>query len=118
MSNMVGWVIHSYDNPVPEIIHSVAVIFTASAIPNAVSVRVPVEPPGESRSVSVLIAIDTAFVVSRLMNPIRVPISNGTELLAGMVSKSPAQRPPDGECRNPHPTARLCNCLSVSFVVG
>ena len=66
-------------------IHSVLVTFTAVAEPFAASVLEPVVPAGDSRIVSVVIAIVMTPAPFWLMNVIAVPMGKATEPLAGMV---------------------------------
>ncbi|MEO5364734.1 MAG: hypothetical protein H7838_14110, partial [Magnetococcus sp. DMHC-8] len=51
----------SHVSPNPEIIHLVAVIFIAIAVPLAAKVRLPVDPPGDKVSVSVAMLMVTVF---------------------------------------------------------
>lgn len=78
---------HSYQvNPVPEMIHSVLVIFTAVATPLAASEREPVVPVPARRIVSVVIAMVMTPAPFWLMNVTAVPTGNATEPFAGIVN--------------------------------
>ena len=72
-------------SPVPDMIHSVEVTFTAVAIPLAVSVREPVVPVPASRMVSLVMAIVIVPAPFWLMNVIAVPTRYGTLALLSIV---------------------------------